>query len=192
MCEETGDDPRKRILGNILRIYGCVCIEPEQRHLGKLVELVVPNLAQQARPLCHVDSRTEGFQALLDNRMLIPMPQRVVGFMDVARYFQSPSGMARGEQPAVDRPGAVHFPDPGELRFHQLRLEPDGLKIQGHSLPDIENLREPWQRVKVQSELEAPRVPCLHQERPSLDRVVAKTLFEALVPVRIPDPRPNG
>src|SRR4029453_13055913 len=88
--------------------------------------------------------------------------------------------------------GAVHLPDPGELRFHQLRLEPDGLKIQGHRLPDIEDLREPWQRVEVQGELKALRISCLRQQRFGLRRVVAKTLLEALVPVRIPDPRPDG
>src|SRR5215813_10669743 len=100
--------------------------------------------------------------------------------MDITCDLQSPSGVARGEQPAVDRPGAVHLPDPGELRFHQLRLEPDGLKIQGHSLPDIEDLGEPWQCVKVQSELEALRISCLCQECLSLGGVVAKTLLEAL------------
>src|SRR5437899_231001 len=120
------------------------------------------------------------------------MPQRVVGFMDVARYLQSPCGVARGEQPPVDRPSAVQLTDPGELRFHQLRLEPDGLKIQGHSLPDIDDLRKPWQSVEVQGELKALRVPCLRQERLSLRRIVAKPLLEALVPVRVPDPRPDG
>src|SRR5262249_8520765 len=112
--------------------------------------------------------------------------------MDVARYLQSPSGMARGEQPAVDRPGAIQLPDPGELRFHQLRLKPDRLEVQRHGLPDVGDLREPRQGVEVQGELEALRVARLRQERFGFGGVVAEALLEALVPVRVPDPRPDG
>src|SRR5262249_62435428 len=161
-----------------------------QRDYGKLVELMIADLTQQTRSLCDVHRCGQGFQALFDNRVLIPMPQRVVGLMDVARHLQSPPGVTRGEQPAVDCSGAIHLPDPGELRFHQLRLESDGLKIQGHSLPDIEDLWKPWQGVEVQGELKALWIPRLCQERFGLRRVVAKTLLEALVPVWIPDPRP--
>src|SRR4029453_5242446 len=57
MREEAGDNPRKCILRNILGVHGCIRVQPEQRDLGKLVELVVPNLATQAGPLCHVPRR---------------------------------------------------------------------------------------------------------------------------------------
>src|SRR6266566_9325717 len=112
--------------------------------------------------------------------------------MDVARNLQGLNGVARGEEPPVDRLGTVQLAYPGKLHFHQLRLEPDGLEIQGHGLPDIDNLREPWQGVEVQGELKALRVPRLRQERLGLDRVIAEALLEALVPVRVPDPRPDG
>src|SRR4029450_10325322 len=37
--EEAGDNPRKCILCNILGVHGCIRVQPEQRDLGKLVEL---------------------------------------------------------------------------------------------------------------------------------------------------------
>src|SRR5262249_40595061 len=154
-------------------VYGCVRVQPEQRYLGKLVELVVPDLAQQARPLRHVHYSAEGLQAFLDEWVLIPIAHRILGLMDITRHLQGPCGVARGEQRPMDRLGAVELADPGELRFHQLRLEPDGLEIERHGLPDIDDLREPWQGVEIEGELEALRISRLRQERLSFRRIIA-------------------
>src|SRR5262245_58562303 len=51
MGEVTCNHSRKCILRNIFGVHGCVRVQPEQRNLGKLVKLVVPDLTQQARPL---------------------------------------------------------------------------------------------------------------------------------------------
>src|SRR5712691_7751850 len=112
--------------------------------------------------------------------------------MDVTRHLQSPRGVARGEQRPMDRLGAVQLPYPGELHLHELRLEPYCLEIQGHGLPDIYLLWEPWQGVEVHDELKALGIPRLRQERLGFGRVVAVEILEALVPVRVPDPRPDG
>ena len=58
-----------------------------------------------------------------------------------------------GKNGPVDRLGAVQLPHPGEVDFHQLRLEPNRLPIKRHGLPDIHLLRQPWQGVEVQGEL---------------------------------------
>src|SRR5262245_34290176 len=112
--------------------------------------------------------------------------------MNIARHLQGPGTMARREQRSVDRLGAVELSYSRELRFHQLGLEPDGLEIQGHGLPDIDDLREPWQGAKVQGELEALGIPSLRQQRLRLRRIVAVQSFKARVPVRVPDPWPDG
>src|SRR3977135_3269833 len=112
--------------------------------------------------------------------------------MDIARHLQGPRGVARGEQRPVNRLGAVQVPDPGEIYLQQFRFEPYRLEIQRQGLPDIHLLWEPWQGVEVYGELKALGIPRMRQERPGPDRVVAVEIFEALVPVRVPDPRPDG
>src|SRR5215472_16600182 len=99
--------------------------------------------------------------------------------MDVACDLQSPRGMARGEQRAVDRLGAVEFSYASELRFHQLRFEPDGLEILRHGLADIDDLWKPWQGVEVQSELKALGIDRLRQECLGPGRIIAVQLLEA-------------
>src|SRR5712691_11543564 len=66
MGEVASDHARERILCNILGVHGCFRVQPEQWDLSKLAELVVPDLTQQARPLCTVHHRAECLQPLLD------------------------------------------------------------------------------------------------------------------------------
>ena len=82
----------------------------------------------------------------------------------------------------MDGLAAIQFPHPWELRFDQLRLEPNRLKIQGHGLPNIDDLGEAWQRVEIEGELKALGIPRLGQERLGLGLVVPMSTFEALVP----------
>jgi putative SOS response-associated peptidase YedK len=63
--EKARDDPRKRILGNILGIQDRFRVQPEQGDLGKLLDLMVPDLPQQACPLGDVHRRGEGVLAFL-------------------------------------------------------------------------------------------------------------------------------
>ncbi len=42
--EKAGDNPRKRILGNILGIQDRFRVKPEQWNLGKLLDLMVPDI----------------------------------------------------------------------------------------------------------------------------------------------------
>src|SRR2546422_100174 len=111
--------------------------------------------------------------------------------MDIARHLQGPPGMPRGKHATMDRPVTIQLADPGKFHFDKLRLEPDGLEIQGHGLPDIDHLREAGQSVEVQSKFKTLWVPCLRQECSGLGRIVATALLKAHVPVRIPDARPD-
>src|SRR6266516_2719383 len=112
--------------------------------------------------------------------------------MGQANEIQSPQAVAYRKNRPVDRLGPEALPHPEEIDFRQLRLEPYRLEIQRHGLPDIDHLWEPRQRVEVHGKLKAMGIARLRQEGPGPDGVVAVQLFEAPVPVEVPDPRPDG
>src|SRR5438552_4140170 len=107
-------------------------------------------------------------------------------------YLQAIEAMARRKSGPVDRLGAEELPHPGEVDFHQLRLQPNRLPIQRQGLPDIHLLRQPGQGVEVDGELDPVGIAGLLQERPGLGRVVTRQLLETPIPLRVPDPRPEG
>src|SRR5438093_1246955 len=84
-------------------------------------------------------------------------------------------------------PLSEHYPEelphPGEVDFHQLRLQPNRLPIQRQGLPDIHLLRQPGQGVEVDGELEPVGIAGLLQERLCLGGVVPVQFLEALIPV---------
>src|SRR6266581_873173 len=191
VCKGAGNHPREHILRDILGVHSRFREQPEQRDLSELGELMVPYLPQQAGPFPRVYDLAQGFEPLFDEGVLIEIRRRILGFMGQADRIQGAQGVARGKNSPVDRLGPVLLPHPGEVDFHQLGLEPDGLPVERYGLPDIHHLREPRQGGEVHGELKALGIPRLRQERLGLDRVVPVERFEALVPVRVPDPRPD-
>ncbi len=66
--------------------------------------------------------------------------------LDVFQVREKASDDPRsGNHATMDRPVTIQLADPGKFHFDKLRLEPDGLEIQGHGLPDIDHLREAGQ-----------------------------------------------
>src|SRR6266581_9526028 len=124
--------------------------------------------------------------------MLIGIDYGILRFIEDADGFQAIEAMARRKSGPVYRLGAEELPHPGEVDFHQLRLQPDRLPIKRQGLPYIHLLRQPWQGVEVDGELEPVGISGLLQERLGLGGVVTVQFLEAPIPLRVPDPRPEG
>ena len=86
---------------------------------------------------------------------------------------------------------AVQLPHPGESDLHELRLQSYRLPVQRHGLPYIHLLRQPGEREEVHGELKTIGISGLVEERLGLGGIVPVQLLEALIPVRVPDPRPE-
>src|SRR6266581_5752834 len=192
VCKGAGNHPREHILRDILGVHSRFREQPEQRDLSELGELMVPYLPQQAGPFPRVYDLAQGFEPLFDEGVLIEIRRRILGFMSQADRIQGAQGVARGKSRPVDRLGPELFPHPGEVDFHELGLEPYGLPVERQGLPNIHHLRQPWESVEVRGELKPIGIPCLLQKRLGPGRVIAVEFLEAFVPVRIPDPRPDG
>ena len=124
--------------------------------------------------------------------MLIGIHHGILRFIEDADGFQAIEAMARRKNGPVYRLGAEELPHPGEVDFHQLRLQPNRLPIQRQGLPYIHLLRQPGQGVEIDGELEPVRIAGLLQERLGLAGVVPVEVLEALIPRRVLDPRPEG
>jgi hypothetical protein len=173
MCIIAGDHPWQHLLRDRLGVDDSLSEQPAQRYLGTLVALMVPDFTSQTRLLRQCSGLPQGFEALFDEGMLIKIGRRILRLMGQANEVQGPQAMAGGEQRTLDRLGAELLPHSGELHFHQLWLQPYGLQVQRHSLPDIHHLRQPRQREEIQGQLKTLRIPCLFQECSGPDEVVA-------------------
>src|SRR6267142_3170599 len=124
--------------------------------------------------------------------MLIGIDHRILRFIEDADSFQAIEAMARRKNGPVDRLSAEELPHPGEVDFHQLRLQPNRLPIKRQGLSYIHLLRQPWQGVEIDGELKPVGISGLLQERLCLAGVVTVEFLETLIPLRVPDPRPEG
>src|SRR5262249_53488951 len=80
----AGDHPWEDILHDIFGIYCRLSEQPEHGYLSEFGELMVPDLAQQARPFPGVHRLAQGFQSLLNKRMLIGIDRRILGLVEQA------------------------------------------------------------------------------------------------------------
>ena len=91
----------------------------------------------------------------------------------------------------TDRLGPVLLSHPREIDLHGLRLEPNRLAVARQGLPDLHNLRQAWQRVKINSEFKPCPVTSFPQEGLGFGRVVAIQPIKTSVPLWIIDFRPK-
>jgi hypothetical protein len=82
MGEKPSDTTRESILRNVLRIHARFCKQPEQGHIGKFIELVIADLAQQPGPFGLVHGLAERLVALLDIGMLVGIDDRLFRFVE--------------------------------------------------------------------------------------------------------------
>src|SRR5713101_2950726 len=124
--------------------------------------------------------------------MLVGIDHGIFGFINVAGDLEGTGGVTQGPHRPMNGLGPVQLSHSGKVDAHQLGPESYGLPVERQGLPDIDDLWKPRQGVEVQGEFEAILIPGLLQELLGPDGIIAVQLFEALIPVRAPDPWPDG
>src|SRR5438093_2001677 len=138
--EVAGDHPRKDILRDIFGVHSRLSEQPEHGYLSEFGELMVPDLAQQSRPFSRVHRLAQGFQSLLNKRMLIGIDRRILGLIEQADSIQGAQSVAQGPDGPVDGLGPILLAHSGKVDFHQLGLESYGLPVERYGLPNIHHL----------------------------------------------------
>jgi hypothetical protein len=161
---EAGDNARKRVFGDELRVDGGVGEQGRQRELGELMEFMIADGAQQSRPLFWVHHPPQLLHHLIDEWMFIGVHHAVLADIEDPYRIQGVGGAAQAPQRAVDLFGTVLLAHPGEIDLDQLRPQSHRLEIQRQGLTDFDDLRQPGQRVEVNRKLKARSIPRLGQE----------------------------
>src|SRR2546427_2012385 len=123
--------------------------------------------------------------------MLIGIDHAILAFINDTDGIRGEGAAAQAPHRTVDGLGAVQLPHPGEIDLHKLRLQPYRLPVQRHGLPYIHLLRQPGEREEVHGERKTMGIAGLVEEYLGLGGIVPVQLLEALIPVSVPDPRPE-
>src|SRR5262245_20476145 len=123
--------------------------------------------------------------------MLIGIDHPILAFVDNTDRIWGQGAAAQAPHRSVDSLGAVQLPHPVEIDLHKLRLQPYRLPIQRHGLAYIHLLWQPGEWEEVHGKLKTIGIASLGEELLGLGGIVPVQLLEALIPVRVPDLRPE-
>src|SRR5919106_5016278 len=96
--------------------------------------------------------------------MLIGIHHGALSLIEDAQDIQGVGTAAQRPHRTVDRLGPILLPHSWEIDLHDLRVEPNRLPVERQGLPDLDDLRQAWQRVEINGELKSRPIASLLEE----------------------------